>query len=104
MQGPDFSHDRSCQSSPVAEQGRGDGDLAVGRHHADDDGLSAGGEGRERGRGQARVTDGFESDVDPLAAAGGLGMGLNRVLMVLLGLESIRDATFLFRGPNRLTP
>jgi aspartyl-tRNA synthetase len=35
---------------------------------------------------------------------GGLGMGLNRVLMVLLGLESIRDATFLFRGPNRLTP
>jgi aspartyl-tRNA synthetase len=35
---------------------------------------------------------------------GGLGMGLNRVLMVLLHLESIRDATFLFRGPNRLTP
>ncbi|MFH9348566.1 aspartate--tRNA(Asn) ligase [Kitasatospora sp. NPDC017646] len=35
---------------------------------------------------------------------GGLGMGLGRVLMVLLGLTSIRDATFLFRGPNRLTP
>jgi nondiscriminating aspartyl-tRNA synthetase len=35
---------------------------------------------------------------------GGLGMGLNRVLMVLLGLDSIRDAAFLFRGPNRLTP
>ncbi|TVL92000.1 aspartate--tRNA(Asn) ligase [Streptomyces sp. SAJ15] len=35
---------------------------------------------------------------------GGLGMGLGRVLMVLLGLESIREATFLFRGPNRLTP
>lgn len=35
---------------------------------------------------------------------GGLGMGLNRILMVLLGLGSIRDATFLFRGPNRLTP
>jgi aspartyl-tRNA synthetase len=35
---------------------------------------------------------------------GGLGMGLNRMLMVLLGLDSIRDATFLFRGPNRLTP
>jgi aspartyl/asparaginyl-tRNA synthetase len=35
---------------------------------------------------------------------GGLGMGLNRILMVLLGLESIRDATFLYRGPNRLTP
>jgi aspartyl-tRNA synthetase len=35
---------------------------------------------------------------------GGLGMGLNRMLMVMLGLGSIRDATFLFRGPHRLTP
>jgi aspartyl-tRNA synthetase len=35
---------------------------------------------------------------------GGLGLGLGRLLMVLLGLESIRDAMFLFRGPNRLTP
>jgi aspartyl-tRNA synthetase len=35
---------------------------------------------------------------------GGLGLGLGRVLMVMLGLDSIRDATFLFRGPNRLTP
>src|SRR5215469_7066286 len=35
---------------------------------------------------------------------GGLGMGLGRTLMVLLGLDSIREATFLFRGPNRLIP
>jgi aspartyl/asparaginyl-tRNA synthetase len=35
---------------------------------------------------------------------GGFGLGLNRLLMMLLGLDSIRDATFLFRGPNRLTP
>jgi aspartyl-tRNA synthetase len=35
---------------------------------------------------------------------GGLGLGLGRLLMVLLGLDSIRDATFLFRGPNRLVP
>jgi aspartyl-tRNA synthetase len=35
---------------------------------------------------------------------GGLGTGLGRILMVLLGLDSIREATFLFRGPNRLTP
>src|SRR5262249_2097844 len=35
---------------------------------------------------------------------GGLGAGLGRMLMVLLGLDSIREATFLFRGPNRLTP
>jgi aspartyl-tRNA synthetase len=35
---------------------------------------------------------------------GGFGLGLGRVLMVMLGLDSIRDATFLFRGPTRLTP
>lgn len=35
---------------------------------------------------------------------GGLGMGLGRVLMILMGLGSLREATFLFRGPNRLTP
>ncbi|WP_243893316.1 aspartate--tRNA(Asn) ligase [Leucobacter tardus] len=35
---------------------------------------------------------------------GGFGMGLNRVLMLMLGQSSIRETTFLFRGPNRLTP
>ena len=35
---------------------------------------------------------------------GGFGLGLGRLLMTLLGLESLRDAVFLFRGPNRLTP
>jgi nondiscriminating aspartyl-tRNA synthetase len=35
---------------------------------------------------------------------GGIGMGLSRMLMVMLGLGSIRDTTFLFRGPNRLSP
>jgi aspartyl-tRNA synthetase len=35
---------------------------------------------------------------------GGLGLGLGRLLMALLGVDSIREATFLFRGPNRLTP
>lgn len=35
---------------------------------------------------------------------GGLGAGLNRIMMVMLGLDSIREATFLFRGPNRLEP
>ncbi len=35
---------------------------------------------------------------------GGFGLGLGRLLMTLLGLDSLRDATFLFRGPNRLTP
>ncbi|CAM5438402.1 hypothetical protein [Streptomyces aurantiogriseus] len=30
-------------------------------------------------------------------------MGLGRVLLVMLGLDSVREVTFLFRGPNRLT-
>jgi hypothetical protein len=29
---------------------------------------------------------------------------LNRLLMVLLGLNNVREATYLFRGPNRLNP
>ncbi|MCS0499743.1 aspartate--tRNA(Asn) ligase [Protaetiibacter mangrovi] len=35
---------------------------------------------------------------------GGFGMGLNRVTMLLLHQPSIREVTYLFRGPNRLTP
>lgn len=35
---------------------------------------------------------------------GGFGMGLSRLLMVMLGLQNIRETVFLFRGPNRLTP
>jgi aspartyl-tRNA synthetase len=35
---------------------------------------------------------------------GGFGLGLGRVLMTLLDLDSLREATFLFRGPNRLAP
>ncbi len=35
---------------------------------------------------------------------GGCGIGGARILMQLLGLPSIRDAMFLFRGPTRLTP
>jgi nondiscriminating aspartyl-tRNA synthetase len=35
---------------------------------------------------------------------GGFGLGLSRLLMVMLGLQNVRDAVFLFRGPNRLNP
>ena len=35
---------------------------------------------------------------------GGFGMGLTRVGMLLLDLPNIREASFLFRGPNRLQP
>lgn len=35
---------------------------------------------------------------------GGCGIGLTRLLMVLLDRQSVREVTFLYRGPNRLTP
>jgi nondiscriminating aspartyl-tRNA synthetase len=35
---------------------------------------------------------------------GGFGMGLTRVVMLKLELPNIREASFLFRGPNRLQP
>ncbi|WP_150307165.1 aspartate--tRNA(Asn) ligase [Planctomonas psychrotolerans] len=35
---------------------------------------------------------------------GGFGMGLARVLMLLLHQPNLREVTYLFRGPNRLTP
>jgi nondiscriminating aspartyl-tRNA synthetase len=35
---------------------------------------------------------------------GGFGMGLARVLMLLLHLPNLREATYLFRGPTRLAP
>jgi aspartyl/asparaginyl-tRNA synthetase len=35
---------------------------------------------------------------------GGLGIGVGRLLMTLLELPSIREATLFFRGPHRLIP
>ncbi|HEV7949865.1 MAG TPA: aspartate--tRNA(Asn) ligase, partial [Glaciihabitans sp.] len=35
---------------------------------------------------------------------GGFGMGLSRVLMLMLRLPNLREATYLFRGPTRLNP
>jgi len=35
---------------------------------------------------------------------GGFGMGLARVLMLMLQQQSIREVTYLFRGPTRLLP
>jgi aspartyl-tRNA synthetase len=35
---------------------------------------------------------------------GGFGMGLARVLMLLLQLPNLRETTYLFRGPTRLSP
>jgi nondiscriminating aspartyl-tRNA synthetase len=35
---------------------------------------------------------------------GGFGVGVDRLTMLLLGLPSLKETMFLFRGPNRLTP
>jgi aspartyl-tRNA synthetase len=35
---------------------------------------------------------------------GGYGMGLSRLLMVMMKLPNIRETVYLFRGPNRLQP
>ena len=37
-------------------------------------------------------------------AHGGFGIGLDRLVMLLLGLSSLKETQFLFRGPNRLEP
>jgi aspartyl-tRNA synthetase len=35
---------------------------------------------------------------------GGFGFGLTRLLMQMLAQENVREVTFLYRGPHRLTP
>ncbi|UOE43779.1 aspartate--tRNA(Asn) ligase [Agromyces larvae] len=51
--------------------------------------------------GLAHYLDFFRYGIPP---HGGFGMGLARVLMLMLGEASIREVTFLFRGPTRLAP
>lgn len=35
---------------------------------------------------------------------GGFALGIDRITMLLLGLPSLKETMFLFRGPNRITP
>lgn len=35
---------------------------------------------------------------------GGMGVGLTRLLMIMLNRSNVREVTYLYRGPNRLTP
>jgi aspartyl-tRNA synthetase len=35
---------------------------------------------------------------------GGFGMGPNRMIMKLLNIENVREASFLYRGVKRLEP
>ncbi|WP_307866534.1 aspartate--tRNA(Asn) ligase [Leucobacter chromiisoli] len=59
---------------------------------------------REKGMDPAELgfyLDFFRYGVPP---HGGFGMGLARVLMLMLQQSSIREVTYLFRGPTRLLP
>lgn len=59
---------------------------------------------REKGLDPAHLEfyfDFFRYGVPP---HGGFGMGLARLLMLMLGESSIREVTYLFRGPTRLAP
>ena len=35
---------------------------------------------------------------------GGFGLGIDRLTMLLLGLPSLKESMFIFRGPNHLNP
>ena len=35
---------------------------------------------------------------------GGFGLGLDRLTMLLLDIPTVKEAMFIFRGPNRLNP
>lgn len=35
---------------------------------------------------------------------GGFGLGLSRLMMLILEIDNIREATFIYRGPSRLNP
>ncbi len=59
---------------------------------------------RDKGLDPAEMADYLEFFRYGMPSHGGFGMGLARVLMLMLGRPSIRETTYLFRGPNRLRP
>ena len=59
---------------------------------------------RDKGLDPAEMADYLEFFRYGVPSHGGFGMGLARVLMLMLGRSSIRETTYLFRGPNRLRP
>ena len=59
---------------------------------------------REKGMDPAELGDYLDFFRYGAPAHGGFGMGLARVLMLVLHQPNIREVTYLFRGPTRLTP
>ncbi|VVB80133.1 Aspartate--tRNA(Asp) ligase [uncultured archaeon] len=61
-------------------------------------------QGKEKGVDLGSIqsyVDFFKYGVPP---HGGCGFGLTRMLMNLTGLKNVREVTYVYRGPNRLTP
>jgi len=58
----------------------------------------------EKGLGLASIQSYLDFFRNGCPPHGGFGFGLSRFLMVLLGIQNIRETVFLFRGPTRLTP
>jgi aspartyl/asparaginyl-tRNA synthetase len=53
------------------------------------------------GKGMEFYLDSFKLGAPP---HGGFGLGLTRLVMLFLGLPGIKEASFIHRGPSRLTP
>lgn len=53
------------------------------------------------GKGMEFYLESFKLGAPP---HGGFGLGLSRLVMLFLGLPGIKEATFIHRGPGRLTP
>lgn len=58
----------------------------------------------ERGIDPTPMTDYINFFKNGCPPHGGFGLGLDRFLMLLLDLPSLKEAMYLFRGPDRLTP
>lgn len=58
----------------------------------------------ERGIDTTPMTDYINFFKNGCPPHGGFGLGLDRLLMLLLDLPSIKEAMYIFRGPDRLNP
>ena len=76
--------------------------LRMGRQPGIEDVLCA--QATEKGMKLEPMQDYLNAFRHGMPPHGGLGLGLGRLVMTMLNLESLREATFLFRGPNRLSP
>jgi nondiscriminating aspartyl-tRNA synthetase len=61
-------------------------------------------QGKEKGIDLASISQYIDFFKYGVPTHGGCGFGLTRMLMNLTGLNNVREVTYVYRGPNRLTP